>query len=205
VPDRGTSNPLALAVLACLAQRPMHPYEMSSTMRQQRKDTAVKLNFGSLYSVVGSLQQKGYIEQVGPAARQGNRPERRTYAITAAGSAALAAWVSNLVREPAVEYPRFAVGLDYLTALPQADAVAALRARTQALTAEVERRRAETTASAEELARRGLGRVYVLEDEYRLAMVEAELAWVRSVLTEFETGALDDDHWRAHHAGLSLE
>jgi hypothetical protein len=35
--------------------------------------------------------------------------------------------------------------------------------------------------------------VYVLEDEYRLAMVEAELAWVRSVLAEFEAGALDDE------------
>ncbi len=200
MPDRGASNPLALAVLACLAQRPMHPYEMSSTMREQRKDTAVKLNFGSLYSVVGSLEHKGYIEQVGPATRQGNRPERRTFAITAAGSAALTRWVTDLVREPAAEYPMFAAGLDYLTALPQADAVAALRSREQALTADVERRRAETIKVAEELARRGLGRVYVLEDEYRLAMVEAELAWVRSVLGEFDAGALDDDHWRARHA-----
>jgi DNA-binding PadR family transcriptional regulator len=203
VPGRGASNPLALAVLACLAQRPMHPYEMSSTMREQRKDTAVKLNFGSLYSVVGSLQRKGYIEQVGPATRQGNRPERRTFAITGAGSAALAEWVTKLVREPAAEYPVFAVGLDYLTALPQADAVAALRSRARALTEEVERRRTDLATSTEQLARHGLSRVYVLEDDYRLALVEAEAAWVRSVLGEFETGALDDDHWRAHHAGAS--
>jgi DNA-binding PadR family transcriptional regulator len=199
VADRGASNPLALAVLACLAQRPMHPYEMSSTMREQRKDTAVKLNFGSLYSVVGSLQRRGYIEQVGPATRQGNRPQRRTYALTGAGAAALTDWLTSLVREPAVEYPSFAAGLDYLTALPPADAVAALRSREGALVADVERRRAEVTGSTEELARRGLGRVYVLEDDYRLAMVEAELAWVRSVLGELDSGALDDDHWRAHH------
>lgn len=197
--DRGTSNPLALAVLACLAQRPMHPYEMSSTMREQRKDTAVKLNFGSLYSVVGSLQRRGWIEQVGPATRQGNRPQRRTYALTEAGAAAFTDWLTSLVREPAVEFPTFAAGLDHLTTLPPADAAAALRAREHALVADVERRRAELAAATEGLARRGLGRVYVLEDDYRLAMVEAELAWVRSVLGELDTGTLDDAQWRAHH------
>jgi DNA-binding PadR family transcriptional regulator len=199
VADRGASNPLALAVLSCLAQRPMHPYEMSATMREQRKDTAVKLTFGSLYSVVATLERNGHIEQVGPPTRQGNRPERRTFAITASGSAALVEWVTRLVREPATEFPMFGVGLDHLTALPPADAVAALRARERALAAEVERRRVETTRSATELARRGLGHVYVLEDGYRLAMVEAELAWVRGELDEFESGALDDDHWQALH------
>jgi hypothetical protein len=128
---------------------------------------------------------------------------REPFAITAAGAAALTEWVTDLVRESAAEYPRFAAGLDYLTALPQVDAVAALRSRGEALTDEVERRRAETTTATEKLARRGLGRVYDLEDEYRLAMVEAELAWLRSLLAEFETGALDDDHWRGHHAGES--
>ena len=205
MPDRQASNPLALAVLACLAQRPMHPYEMSATMREQRKDRAVKLNFGSLYSVVSSLQRKGLIEQVGPATRRGNRPERRTYAITAAGSAELVEWVTRLVREPIAEYPRFGVGLDYLTALPPAAAVAALQARAQALAADAEVRRADVTESRNALARRGLGRVYVLEDEYRLSMVEAELAWVRSVLDEFEAGDLSDDHWNAHRAGRSGE
>jgi DNA-binding PadR family transcriptional regulator len=205
VPYRGASNPLALAVLACLAQRPMHPYEMSATMREQRKDSAVKLNFGTLYSVVSLLQRKGLIEQVGPATRRGNRPERRTYAITAAGSAELVEWVMSLVREPAAEYPMFGVGLDYLTALPPAEAVAALQARAQALAADAEGRRVDVTESRNALAGRGLGRVYVLEDEYRLSMVEAELAWVRSVLDEVEAGELSDDHWSAHHAGRSGE
>jgi DNA-binding PadR family transcriptional regulator len=204
VPDRGASNPLALAVLACLAQRPMHPYEMSTTMREQRKDSAVKLNYGSLYSVVGSLQRTGLIEQVGPATRRGNRPERRTYAITAAGSAKPIEWVTSLVREPAAEYPMFAVGLDYLTALPPAEAVAALQARAQALAADAAGRRADLTESRNGLAGRDLGRVYLLEDEYRLSMIEAELAWVQSVLDEFEAGELYDDHW-SRHPGRSGE
>ncbi len=48
--DRRTSisNPLALAVLACLHERPMHPYEMASTMRERGKEQSIKLNYGGL-------------------------------------------------------------------------------------------------------------------------------------------------------------
>ena len=59
MPRRKVSNPLALAVLACLAERPMHPYEMSTTMRERGKHESIKLNYGSLYSVVESLQKHG--------------------------------------------------------------------------------------------------------------------------------------------------
>ncbi len=49
---RQRSNPLALAVLACLVERPMHPYEISTTLRSRGKELSIKLNYGSLYSVV---------------------------------------------------------------------------------------------------------------------------------------------------------
>ena len=37
---RSISNPLALAVLACLHERPMHPYEMAGTLRERARSTA---------------------------------------------------------------------------------------------------------------------------------------------------------------------
>ena len=46
---RRVSNPLALAVLASLTERPMHPYEISTTLRQRAKEESIKLNYGSLY------------------------------------------------------------------------------------------------------------------------------------------------------------
>ena len=54
---RPVSNPLALAVLGCLAERPMHPYEISTTLRSRGKEQSIRLNYGSLYSVVESLQK----------------------------------------------------------------------------------------------------------------------------------------------------
>ena len=46
------SNPLALAVLALLFERPMHPYEMGVILRQRHKEDSIKLRYGSLYTVI---------------------------------------------------------------------------------------------------------------------------------------------------------
>ena len=75
MPRRKVSNPLALAVLSCLAERPMHPYEMSTTMRERGKHESIKLNYGSLYSVVDSLHKHGLIT-TRETTRAGRRPER---------------------------------------------------------------------------------------------------------------------------------
>ena len=49
---RKVSNPLALAVMAHLYERPMHPYEMVTLMRERGKHETVRLRYSSLYSVV---------------------------------------------------------------------------------------------------------------------------------------------------------
>jgi DNA-binding PadR family transcriptional regulator len=86
VTRRRVSNPLALAVLSCLSERPMHPYEISTTLRSRGKEQSIKLNYGSLYSVVESLQKHGLIESR-ETTRKGRRPERTVYEITDAGAA----------------------------------------------------------------------------------------------------------------------
>jgi len=96
---RSISNPLALAVLACLHERPMHPYEMATTMRERGKEHSIKLNYGSLYTVVDSLAKNGLIEAV-EARREGRRPERTVYRLTESGRAKLDAWMSQLIAEP---------------------------------------------------------------------------------------------------------
>src|ERR1700686_1629871 len=99
---RKVANPLALAVLGCLAQRSMHPYEMATTMRSRRQDACIKLNYGSLYTVVEALQRHGLIEAQ-ETEREGRRPERTVYRITEAGSAELFDWLSGLLSAPGRE------------------------------------------------------------------------------------------------------
>jgi DNA-binding PadR family transcriptional regulator len=49
---RQPESPLALAVLALLYERPMHPYEMASTLKERREEESIKLRYGSLYTVI---------------------------------------------------------------------------------------------------------------------------------------------------------
>src|SRR5262245_29033687 len=125
---RQVSNPLALAALACLFERPMHPYEMATTLRERGKDQSIKLNYGSLYTVVEALQQNGLIVAQ-ETEREGRRPERTVYRLTDAGRMELIDWVSELLSRPAKEYTRFEAGLSLAAVLPPEDIVALLTQR----------------------------------------------------------------------------
>jgi DNA-binding PadR family transcriptional regulator len=120
---RRRNNPLALAVLVCLYERPMHPYEVATTLRQRHKDESVRLNYGSLYSVVGSLEKRGLIE-TSEVERAGRLPERTVYRITDAGRLEAHDWLAELLARPLKEYPAFEAALSFLPALPPDEAVA---------------------------------------------------------------------------------
>src|SRR6201987_3726942 len=100
------SNPLALAVLVCLCEKPMHPYEVAQTLRQRAKQESVRLNYGSLYAVVEALEKRGLIKATGTI-REGKRPERTVYEITDDGSREMVDWLTELIGVPVKEYPQF--------------------------------------------------------------------------------------------------
>src|SRR5690242_17761606 len=99
---RKVSNLLALAVLSLLTERPMHPYEVSAVMRQRELATVVRLNYGTLYSVIEALQREGLIVPL-ETQRHGRHPERTIYVTTEAGRAELLDWLRSLLRTPATE------------------------------------------------------------------------------------------------------
>ena len=183
---RATSNPLALAVLACLHERPMHPYEMASTMRERGKEQSIKLNYGSLYTVVDNLAKHGLIE-AGPARREGRRPERTVYHLTDAGRAKLEAWMSELLSTPVKEYPQFEAALSLMPVLHPDTVLDLLRLRARALEKEIGGERLILDAAS----KAGLPRLLLIESEYHLALRETELAWVRDLVGELEAGTLE--------------
>lgn len=196
---RKVSNPLALVVLALLWERPMHPYEMVTTMRERGQEGSIKLNFGSLYTVVESLQRAGLIAAQGTV-RQGRRPERTVYQITDAGATELFDWLCELLGEPAKEYPRFMAGLALLSVLPPAKAIGVLEQREQRLAEQVEQYRVKVALLLGSDGTPGLPRLFLIESEYEQAMREAELAWVRGLLRELRDGTLSGmDLWRSFH------
>jgi DNA-binding PadR family transcriptional regulator len=190
---RKVANLMALAVLAAVIQRPMHRYEMASVMRARGKDRDMDIKWGSLYTVVQNLERNGYLETIG-VTRQGARPERTVYQITDAGRDELIAWTRELIAEPETEHTRFVAGLSVLAVLTPQDVVELLRRRLERLAQSVD----ALTALLEEAS--DVPRLFLIEDEYRIAMTRAEADWVRALLDELTAGTFPHlDAWRSFH------
>ena len=188
------SNPLALAVLALLFERPMHPYEMGVILKQRHKEDSIKLRYGSLYTVIELLLKRGMIAAK-ETEREGRRPERTVYEITPAGTEELHDWMTDLVGMPMKEYPQFEAALCLLPILPPEEALALLRQREKLLVQNI-------TVLAGQIA--GIGAqnfppLFLVETEYRLALMKAEQAFVAELVRRIESGWGPLDLWRGFH------
>jgi DNA-binding PadR family transcriptional regulator len=200
---RPVANPLALAVLSCLWERPMYPYEMTTSLRERGKEDSIRLNFGSLYAVIKSLEKHGLIEAT-HTERQGNRPERIVYDITEAGKTEAVDWLRELLAQPAKEYPAFETGLSLLPMLPPAEVATLLRDRLDRLAADLaDRGRLASSAQVQRLPE-----LFLIEFHYRIAMLEAERNFVAAMVQRLDSGGFGgvQDWARLHEmlaAGLS--
>ncbi|MDQ4501609.1 PadR family transcriptional regulator [Sinomonas sp. ASV322] len=194
---RPVSNPLALAVLACVWERPMYPYEITTTLRERGKQDSIRLNFGSLYAVIRSLESHGLIKAA-RTEREGNRPERIVYEITPAGMTEALDWLRDLLARPVKEYPDFEAGLSLLPILTPAEARACLEERLERLDAEIRDRRALDASAS------GLPELFLIESSYRLAIQEAERAFVADLLERIDHKTFGGlDLWEGLHAALA--
>jgi DNA-binding PadR family transcriptional regulator len=191
---RKVSNLLALSLLTLLMQQPMYQYEMAATLRERGKDQSIKINWGSLYTVVQNLEKYGFIEAV-EVAREGRQPERTTYQITEAGRAELRDWMRELIGEPEREYTRFEAGLGEAGVMAPDEVISLLRNRLDALEASNAGHQAELSALGAQLPR-----LFLIESEYYLALRRAEEDWVRGLLKELTDGSFPGiDGWRRFH------
>jgi DNA-binding PadR family transcriptional regulator len=195
---RKVNNPLGLAVLALLREKAMHPYQMATTLRERAKEESIKINYGSLYTVIGALEREGLV-LARETVREGARPERTVYVLTEKGASELVDWMSELLSAPAKEYPRFEAALSLMPVLPPDDAARLLEQRVGRLGAEV----AALRSRLESVRQQGLERLFLIESEYEIAMREAERAWVVS-LVELIRGSREFTRtWRGFHAPRS--
>lgn len=176
---RKVSNPLALAVLAHLVMGPQHPYELGKQLKETGKDRNIKFNRGSLYMVVEQLRKAGFVAEQ-ETVKDTQRPERTVYALTDEGRAELYDWMRELVRDPVHEYPQFGVALSLISVLDPVEAVELLRARAAALTKDVD----ETRAMIAKATADGVEWIFLVEEEYRISVLEAELRLVEKLTGE---------------------
>ncbi|SEC28590.1 PadR family transcriptional regulator [Paenibacillus sp. GP183] len=187
MPKPKRSNLLALAILSLLHERPMHPYEIGVMMRQRGISDSIKLNTGSLYAVIEALWKNKLIQTV-ETKREGKHPERTIYEPTAAGKTEFFEWLRFLLRTPVKEYPQFAAGLSFLGHLSPRDTLDLLKERAGTLVTQIQ----DVRSSMEATLAMGIDRLFVIEMEYSLALLEAEQNWLGELINDIENGVITE-------------
>ncbi|MEV0153212.1 PadR family transcriptional regulator [Micromonospora sp. NPDC050686] len=188
-------SPLAMMVLALLVEEPMHAYRMQQVIRERDKQDVVNVaQRNSIYQTIERLRRDELI-RVARTAREEGRPERTVYALTAAGRRTLDGWLTDALATPAREFPEFPAALSFLPILPPDEAARQLDRRVETLAARLREREAV-------LAAVDLPRLFLVEDEYRLALLRTELDWVRRLAADLRSGALTwSGEWLADWTG----
>ena len=161
----------------------MHVYRMQKLFEAEGKNRIVNVRSrASLYQAIERLERHGLVE-VAETIRQEGFPDRVVYAITDAGRDAAHTWLRDMLSETGGEYPEFIVALSMLFGLPVEEARGQLELRATRIAAQLADSRHALEAVPPELPR-----LFVLEEEYRIAMLETELAWLRALIEDLEAG-----------------
>lgn len=185
--DTPRRSPLGLLVLLTLFDGPTHVYRMHKIIQETDKDRVVSVGSrASLYQIIGRLERDGLVE-VANTVRTSGYPDRVEYAITERGHEIARQWLREMLSNTGEEYPEFIAALSMIFALGPDEARAQLELRQERLTA--------TLREVEAILRgadgpAGVPRVFLLEEEYRRAILKAELAWLKRVIVDLRDGRL---------------
>ncbi len=184
-PKTPRRSALGLTVLWQLMSEPMHVYRMQKLFEAQGKDRVVNVRArASLYQTIERLQRHGLVV-VSETTRLEGYPDRVVYAITDAGREVARQWLREMLRGTEGEYPEFIAAVSIVFGLEPQEAQTELELRAAKLAAAL----AETKSVLTD-APAGLPRLFLLEEEYRQAVLQAELSWVRGVISDLREGRL---------------
>jgi DNA-binding PadR family transcriptional regulator len=184
-PKTPRRSALGLTVLWELMNEPMHVYRMQKLFEAQGKDRVVNVRArASLYQTIERLQRHGLVE-VSQTTRVEGYPDRVVYAITDAGRQVARQWLREMLRGTEGEYPEFIAALSILFGLEPQDAQSELELRAAQLAAALAE--ADSVLAG---APAGLPRLFLLEEEYRQALLRAEIAWLHGVIADLREGRL---------------
>ena len=201
LPTTPQRSALGLIVLWQLMQEPMHVYRMQKLFEAEGKDRVVNVRSrASLYQTIERLLRHGLVE-VSQTVHVEGYPDRVVYAITEAGRATARQWLREMLSTTEDEYPEFIAALSLLFGLEPREAQAELQLRAERLAAALADTEAALASAPEDLPR-----LFLLEDEYRKALLEAQLSWVRGVVDDLRQGRLTwSEQWLREMADAFLE
>lgn len=193
VTSRYRRSPLALAVLALLVERPLHPYGVLALLKQRGKGEVINISQrATVYKTVTRLADAGLIA-VRQTERDQQYPERTLYDVTDEGRTVLREWLAEMLAGGDREYPEFPAALSFIMLLTPDEALPLLDRRRHQVAARV----AELDAGLADVARTPeFAPVAVLEMRYLHTVAAAELAWLSEVVEDLKNKRLDWDQAR---------
>jgi DNA-binding PadR family transcriptional regulator len=199
-PKTPRRSSLGLIVLWLLYDGPKHVYGMQKLIEAQGKSRVVNVRArASLYQTIERLLRLGLVE-VSETTRRERYPDRVVYAITDAGRETARAWLREMLRTTEGEYPEFIAAVSVLFGLAPDDARKQLELRAERLAAQLADTEREMAAAPP-----GLPRLFLLEEDYRKALLEAELGWLRGVIADLHAGRLSwSEQWLREIAATFL-
>jgi DNA-binding PadR family transcriptional regulator len=184
-------SPLGLIVLWQLFQGPMHVYRMQKLFEDTGKDRVVNVKSrASLYQTVERLERHGLVDWFATG-RADRYPDRVVWEITDAGREVAREWLREMLHNTEGEYPEFIAAVSILFGLPPEEARAELELRAERLQAALDATERSLAGAPPELPR-----LFLLEEEYRKTLLDAELSWVRGVIDDLREGRLTwNEEW----------
>src|SRR5262245_31156211 len=82
-------------VLAMLAKEPSHGYQLRARLRHALGPLGEAMNDGQIYVTLSRLEKAGLVVS-DQSVNGGDRPERKTYELTAAGQQRVAEWLADV-------------------------------------------------------------------------------------------------------------
>jgi DNA-binding PadR family transcriptional regulator len=165
-----------LAILTLLAEQPRHGYEIEAVIEERGMREWTEIGFSSIYYVLKKLEKAGLVQ--GRLAQTGQGPARKVYEVTPAGRDELRAAVLDALSAPRRCYLPLQLGLANLPGVPPEEALAALRQYRDALAERLAGVRARWEAQQP--------LPYFVEAMFThsVALIEAELAWIKEFIRE---------------------
>jgi DNA-binding PadR family transcriptional regulator len=181
---------LGLVVLGMLIDEPMHAYRMQKLLKLWGKDKVVNIRRpASIYQAIERLLRLGLID-VRKTIQTESHPDRIVYGITRQGRSTLRAWLRELLTTVGADFPDFPAAVSMLVLLTPVEAKASFEIRAKAVSTALRGLEVDKQAAGD------LPRLFLLEDAYRTALLDAESAWLKAAIADLESGSLTwDEQW----------
>jgi len=165
-------------VLALLRRGAMHGYEMARTARDEGIGDVCALEQSALYTYLNNLEARELVRWT--EQREGRRPPRKLYRLTAAGSAEADRWLRAPVSRMREVRREFLVKVHLLQSVEAAEVEPLLDRQLGVCRGYLDRTRAELEATS------GFARLVALSKE---SAAEATIRWIAAYADELAAGS----------------